>query len=79
MQQALLKRTSLINHKDSWGMHWIERVLFSFAFKKSSTIQKLLGEITDMILLNFPINKTLLFMQMWHHLVIFFFIIHYAV
>ena len=73
MQQALLKRTSLINHKDSWGMHWIERVLFPFAFKKSSTIQKLLGEIIDMILLNFPINKTLLFMQMWHHLVIFFY------
>ena len=34
MEHALLKRTSLINHKDSWCMHWTERVYFLFAFKK---------------------------------------------
>ena len=46
MQHALLKRTSLfyfffwewrtslINHKDSWCMHWTDRVFFPFAFKK---------------------------------------------
>ena len=34
MQHALLKRTSLINHKDSWWMHWTERVFILFAFKK---------------------------------------------
>ena len=33
-QHALLKRTSLINHKDSWCMHWTDRVFFPFAFKK---------------------------------------------